>query len=475
MLKFFLKQMQTSAPQIFIFSIVLCLSLHIQMAPKRTGCLPPSRRSVSTPVTNPRGRRNRQLSVPLAVVRTIRTVQKVRKLISRPLRTLIQSPAVAEAVAGLPETDRQLNIILKEFEEEKRLTRQSGGKAGPVDEDLSGSTSSESEDAKHGVRERLLLRRAKHRCLTSMLGESDGGISLLEKWAVSTKVSTNYQQEVSQFLSFADARHYPLTSDHQIDRALVVYFNHLFFRGEQPDKGEKMLAGLLHRLPEFGKCGSHRIPRSWRALKGWRKICPSRSRRPWPLGVWCLLAHQMVQKGRLDMASYLLLLVSSYVRLGELLRARRQDLLRPMGGAHHRWSLLLTPQKLTARSKIGESDGSVMLDSSWMEWSIPLYEVLKHGDPAEKIWGFSYPQFAKMFKTACASLGRTHMVPYQARHSGPAIDRSSNTRTLQEVQKRGGWQTQLVRYERSARLAASLGLLSTDVSASCNLCELHIG
>jgi hypothetical protein len=402
-----MKQMQMSAPQIFIFPIVLCLSLNIQLAPKRTHCLPPSRRSISIPVMSPKGQRTRQLSMPLAAVWTIHTVQKVRKLISRPLHTLIQSPAVAEAVAGLPETDRQLNFILKKFEEEKQLTRQSGGKTGPVDEDLSGSTSSESEDAKHGERERLLLRRAQQRVLkylTNMLEEKDGGISLLEKRAVSTKVATNYQQEVSQFLSSADARHYPLTSDHEIDHALVVYFNHLLFREEQADKGEKMLAGLLHRLPKFGKCGSHRISRSWRAVKGWRKICPSRSR-PWPLGVWCLLAHQMVQKGRLDVASYLLLLVSTYVRPGEPLRACRQDLLGPVGGAHQRWSLLLSPQELTARSRIGESGGSVMLLSSWMEWSIPLYEALNQGDPAENIGGFSYPQFAKMFKTSFAHRG----------------------------------------------------------------------
>lgn len=56
-------------------------------------------------------------------------------------------------------------------------------------------------------------------------------------------------------------------------------------------------------------------------------------------------------------------------------------------------------------------------------------------------------------------------VPYQARHSGPSIDRAANSRTQEEVRKRGGWlaRQSVARYEKAGRLAATWQKLPSAV------------
>ena len=68
------------------------------------------------------------------------------------------------------------------------------------------------------------------------------------------------------------------------------------------------------------------------------------------------------------------------------------------------------------------------------------------------------------------------MVPYQARHSGPSIDRANKVRDLEEVQTRGGWLTRksVMRYEKAGRLAASWHKLGPSVQSTCKSAERYI-
>ena len=65
---------------------------------------------------------------------------------------------------------------------------------------------------------------------------------------------------------------------------------------------------------------------------------------------------------------------------------------------------------------------------------------------------------------------------HQARHSGPNVDRTLKEKSLPGVKKRIGgksWKSG-GRYERSARLAASLQSLDTEVLAFCRTCERQL-
>ena len=68
------------------------------------------------------------------------------------------------------------------------------------------------------------------------------------------------------------------------------------------------------------------------------------------------------------------------------------------------------------------------------------------------------------------------ITPYQLRHSGPSKDRSRNSRSLLEVQKRGRWKSHksVARYEKSGRLAANFQMLPVVLQQHCLAAESHL-
>ena len=167
----------------------------------------------------------------------------------------------------------------------------------------SSGLSEESDMAKGNKRQAVLQLRSEKRRrkmleMTARLPWTSAGSSFLEATAVSRLDTVEkYQLEVQQFVEEANRRKVRLTGDVAVDAEVVHRFNSLFAQGHQPNRGEVLLAGLMHFAPEFGRGGYRSLPRSWRALKGWRLRCPARSRRPWPLGVWCSLAWVMWLQG----------------------------------------------------------------------------------------------------------------------------------------------------------------------------------
>ena len=151
--------------------------------------------------------------------------------------------------------------------------------------------------------------------------------------------------------------------------------------------------------------------------------------------------------------------------------------MRPMRGITGTWSLLLSPEERKERSKTGEADDSIALDSAWLSFLNPVLEIMKTDGPQdESLWGFDYPLYVKEFRGAAREL-RLELVPYQARHSGPSIDRSQNLRSHEETRKRGRWRHQksMVRYEKAARLASTYCQLDAQMRALLELADLHLG
>ena len=106
--------------------------------------------------------------------------------------------------------------------------------------------------------------------------------SLLERQAVSTRVQAKYDRQVETFLAFVRENSLSTETGLSIDAALTQYMGSRFFGSANPEMGEKLLAGLLHRYPVCNKTGGKKLPRAWKSLKGRRRLCPSRSRRPPP-------------------------------------------------------------------------------------------------------------------------------------------------------------------------------------------------
>ena len=342
-----------------------------------------------------------------------------------------------------------------------------------------GESSSTDDEARPGpgAERRAVLKRTGHQRRSKFLSlavatAAIGVTSFLEQSSVTPKVLERYQSEVAGFTAFAGSQ--PLVTDGQVDGVLVEYFNYLFFKGWDANKGEQILAGLMCLAPEFSRAGHRQLPRAFRCLKGWRRRAPGRSRRSWPLALWAGVAWRLVERGLLQMAVFLMISVSSYLRPNELMSLKRGGIIAPAAGISPYWNLLLFPSQQAERSKTNLCDVSIVMDSPYLQFLGPVLKVLASGPKQELAWTFTYPQYLLEFKVALSELGVTEViVPYQTRHSGPSIDIARRYRTVSEAQRRGQWATvkSVQRYEKGARLGESWELLPAAVRRLLEACE----
>ena len=279
------------------------------------------------------------------------------------------------------------------------------------------------------------------------------GLSFLEKKSISSKVVSEYRKELDMMV---EALHVSVDTidESELDSKVVGWFEELYLNGHQAHKGEKMLAALMFFHPGYSKGGQKKIPKTWRALRGWRKLTPARSRKPYPLGAWCAIASALVRRAKLTKALWVLLSVSTYARPGEMMHLTVGDLLPPVRHVSAHWTIVICPEGGRS-SKVGTHDDSIKVDSSWLTWIAPVLEKLVAGrSPLEPLWDFSYPELVYDFRIATIDAGIPGVVPYQARHSGASIDRATQERTLPEVKKRGRWASDksVNRYEKHGRL-----------------------
>ena len=338
------------------------------------------------------------------------------RLVERPLEPIV-----------LPETELQL----------REMT--AAKLSAPEDCDESESTSSEFRAGREGEKRRCLRsrpRRGLQQLVDFHLKKGTTSHSLLEEAAVTPRVRQAYAKRLNELHLFVKEAKLAFDTDEQIDQALVNFFNAKFKEGEGSSVGDYTLAALMDRVPQFGRLGHRKVPRAWRCLQGWRKLCPARSRLAYPLAVWC--GWRMVAHGHAAKALFNLLQVSTYHRPGALLKLRKMGLVRPTQGVTGHWSVDTSLAETTDVSKTGTKDDSVLIDSPWLLFASPLLEELVKGDKMDYVFNFDYSSYLKVFRQACEDL-KLQLVPYQARHSGPSIDRAKNARTQEEVRKRGNW------------------------------------
>jgi integrase len=307
-----------------------------------------------------------------------------------------------------------------------------------------------------------------------MAAGSSVASSFLEFCSVTEPVSAKYTNELQGFLNFATTEKLPLTGDSEVDDALTRYLNSLYMMGWPCHRAEKILASFMFTFQDFSRNGTRRMPRTWRSLKGWKKLDPGQSRAPEPWSLWCAYACLLSQLGCAEMAVALLLMVVAYLRPCELMSLHVVDLLTPAISISPFWTLLICPSTRSSRTKVGESDDSIRLDAKRLLWVDRVLKILKLR-PQGLLWSFDYAQFCSMMKRVNALTG-LKVVPYQGRHSGPSIDRAENVRTQEEVQKRGRWKSHrsLIRYEKHGRLQLSYNQKPRSMRALLDWCETHV-
>ena len=228
--------------------------------------------------------------------------------------------------------------------------------------------------------------------------------------------------------------------------------------------------------PEFSGMGRRRVPRAWRALKGWKRLTPVVTRKPLPWPFWAGMSLE-IAKVSPSMGCFTLMCVSGYFRPSELLSLRRCDLIPPALGVLTSWSILLFPEEAGRASKTLQFNDSVELDDARILFLEPVWWAMSEANDLTAAWGFSYPEYLEVFKKAAMRLDCPTVCPYQMRHSGPSIDLADKRRSLEEAQRRGRWAQprSMMRYERRARLTAEWAKVPEATRRHCEACVARLG
>ena len=273
------------------------------MAPKRVRTLPwPGAQQASKAKEEHAPVRKRFLAFPpgtrLPKPSPVAKARSQRLVASTDLRESLKEEKLS--CEKLPETDADLLRIEKRVELDKWATREKGG------EESSGSSSSESEAAKTGgikTKQRNLAARTKRRRMKYLevkMEDIADRLSPLEEGNLLKEVRRSYGNYLLKLTDMVEKGNHAFKTEHEVDLCMALCFNQQFLEGESSHVGEKIMASWVDQNPDYGNYGRKKLPRSWRCLKGWRKMCPGRSRLGHALPVWAGSLWRMIARGPLQ-------------------------------------------------------------------------------------------------------------------------------------------------------------------------------
>eukprot|EP00435_Cladocopium_sp_Y103_P076203 s26_g81.t1 len=305
-----------------------------------------------------------------------------------------------------------------------------------------------------------------------------GKLTCLEMRSVSSEVQFQYKSYYQRFEAFSKASGlaWPLTPD-VADMVLADYLDVLFLDKKGPAEGEKTLAAV-----EFFQIGlKHMLPRSRRALKGWRKVMPAQSRLPLPRVMMYGMSMMMIHQGEVQMAMMTMVAFDLYLRPGEALSLLGRNVIAPVAMAGSQFktiTVVVRDFESGQPDKVGTYDTSLKMDNPKTSWLGPLLLQLARGcrSQDECIFKFTMEEFRKQFQKVGSLLGVSDLHPYQLRHGGASEDLSSFVRDYQGVKSRGRWVTDqsVRRYAKTGRVQQLLTKLKPDKLAFCNWAERNM-
>jgi integrase len=248
-----------------------------------------------------------------------------------------------------------------------------------------------------------------------------------------------YQRAINNFFQYSRLSLQQLhsASPREIDHLLAEYIQHSFdSSGSFTNAAHALHAVIFHR-PDL----KQHLFVSRQCIKGWERVKHSTSHPPltWELTVViaCTLAHSGYHAPSVAM----LVAFDCYLRVGELTRLRRCDIVMPhdprMGQAHTGMAVCL-PKTKTGPNQSVSLQSPVVADILY-HWVRRLQ--LPSGS-TRRIFDFTESHLRRLMQNACRSLGigATPYVPHSLRHGGATAD-FLRTKSIEHVQFRGRWKS----------------------------------
>ena len=292
--------------------------------------------------------------------------------------------------------------------------------------------------------------------------------TLLERISVGQATVADYENRLARLADFLSMNCLSSDTFEELEEGALLYMNELFLEGGSLGDGTKLWAALRWRHPEMSANGVVRLPRLQQALQGWSKGSPPNQRDPMSWLEACGLAAELVRTDAWMAAAALLVMYDCYLRPGEAFDLRVADAARPVregGRATQQWALTVRARDLGRPSKTGAVDDTGVIDHPERRFLGVLLEAMTaQRAPDELLFAsLDAKSYNLCFKKACAVLG-VRLVPYQARHGGASGDRADGTRTLEQIRKRGRWQSEnsTRRYEKAGKLQGRLARMRPE-------------
>lgn len=269
-----------------------------------------------------------------------------------------------------------------------------------------------------------------------------GKLTMLEKNSVSSEQQGQYQHYLGNFRAFCQENKLKFPPKKDVDAVLADYFDVLFLDGKTASEGEKTLAALEFHF--HGLKGS--LGRSRRALRGWRKLRPPKSRLPLPKPVAFGMAMRLLHLQEKEMALALLLSFDAYLRPGETLALLTKNLVPPVRGTgkqYQHYTLVVRDEEDEVPDKTGIFSNSLPLDNpETMPWlGQAIHNLVKKRKADQPLFNINAEKFRKKFQLAGNWLGLPNLHTYQLRHGGASDDLGKGHRDHHGVKARGRWRT----------------------------------
>eukprot|EP00438_Fugacium_kawagutii_P034413 Skav227976 [mRNA] locus=C8995002:29:1300:+ [translate_table: standard] len=297
-------------------------------------------------------------------------------------------------------------------------------------------------------------------------------MTLLERKSISNECRTQYGLYLSRFKAFLleNGGQWPMQEE-LADVYMADFLDMLFNEGRSAHEGEKTIAAL--EFEDIKLKG--RLVRSRRALKGWRKVCPSTSRLPLPKLMMYGMVMDMKASGHHEMALMTLVAFHLYLRPGEALELCKRHVVPPvkMAGNQYSWvNVVIRDQEGQKPDKVGVYDNSLPFDMAKDQWmgEALLEHARTFSKQTDQLFSFSMDEYRKVFQATGKRIGVENLHPYQLRHGGATEDLTSKKRDFAGVKSRGRWKTDqsVRRYAKIGRVQQLLAKLPDSSKRFCH-------